>query len=314
MSGLTVEAPAKINLHLRVGEKQASGRHKLESLFVPLAFGDTLGVELLEGGGPPSIQTEGLPEPIPPEENILFRTAVLFGEKTGFRRRLGLKLVKRIPLGGGLGGGSSDAAALLGALNRLSGAALSRKRLMETAAELGSDVPFFLYGGPAWVSGTGESLEAADFPGGLAVVLVNPGFRSDTAEAYRRLDGYRLKRGIPPVEARPGENRRGTAVKDPRLWPYKNDFLEVFQEEPREDGDGKAYGAILAALRKAGADFSGLSGSGSTCFGIFMNGGKAKKTKRELSKTWNFVQMTFSLARLPEGVVKSRRIFKNFIF
>ncbi|MDR2370016.1 MAG: 4-(cytidine 5'-diphospho)-2-C-methyl-D-erythritol kinase, partial [Treponema sp.] len=225
MPGIRVEAPAKINLHLRIGQKRPDGYHELESLFVPLAFGDALSAELLDGEGPPVVRMEGIPGAgqIKPEENILFRAVSLFREKTAFNRKLHIEVLKRIPLGGGLGGGSSDAAALLAALNRLSGAGLSGEELREIAGKLGSDVPFFLFGGAALAGGRGEKLLPVDFPGGMSVVLVNPGFSSGTAGAYGRLDAYRQKRGISAAKtALPGEIA-GILKENPRDWPFTND-------------------------------------------------------------------------------------------
>jgi 4-diphosphocytidyl-2-C-methyl-D-erythritol kinase len=304
MLGITIEAPAKINLYLRIGQKRPDGYHELESLFVPLAFGDTLRVELLDGEGPPLIRMKGIGAGIRPEENILFKAVSLFRERTEFNRKLGIEVLKRIPLGGGLGGGSSDAAALLSALNRLSGAALSGEKLREIAEKLGSDVPFFLLGGAALAKGRGEKLLPVDFPGALFVVLVNPGFSSSTVQAYSDLDAYREKKGIPAAKTvLPVEIAR-MLRENPVNWPFENDFLPVFQEKEEENGEGTIYGEILSALKGAGADFSGLSGSGSTCFGIFTDGGKAEQAAEILSKVWTFVQLTFFLARNPDPVVQ----------
>jgi 4-diphosphocytidyl-2-C-methyl-D-erythritol kinase len=315
MPGLTAEAPCKINLHLRIGEKRADGFHDLESIFVPLAFGDTIRVSLPGGDGPPVIRMkgEGLPlvnkEEFPlSEENILFKTAVLFGESSGFTRKIAVTVVKRIPLGGGLGGGSSDAAALLVLLNHLGGTSLSREKLAELAEKLGSDVPFFLLGGAAWVSGRGERLLAAEFPAGMSVVLVNPGFPSDTALAYRLLDEYRLKNGFRPREVKTPGEYTGALGQNPRDWPFENDFLTVFPdftgENDKSPGAGAVYRKILSGLRGLGADFAGLSGSGSTCFGIFGDGGMAAEAVETLSKEWPFVRLTFFLARELQTVLQ----------
>jgi 4-diphosphocytidyl-2-C-methyl-D-erythritol kinase len=306
MAGIRVEAPAKINLHLRIGQKRPDGYHELESLFVPLAFGDTLDAELLDGQGPPIIRMEGISGAgrIRPEENILFKTVSLFREKTAFGRKLNIGVLKRIPLGGGLGGGSSDAAALLAVLNRLSGADLSGEELREIAEKLGSDVPFFLFGGAALAGGRGEKLLPVDFPGGMSVVLVNPGFSSSTAGAYSRLDAYRQKKGISAAKIALPAKIAGILKENPRNWPFVNDFLPVFQDTDGENREGMIYGKILSALSEAGADFSGLSGSGSTCFGIFTDGGKAEQAAKILSNVWTFVQLTFFLARKPDTVVQ----------
>ncbi|MDR1421218.1 MAG: 4-(cytidine 5'-diphospho)-2-C-methyl-D-erythritol kinase [Treponema sp.] len=308
MPGLTVEAPAKINLYLRIGERRADGYHGIESLFVPLAFGDTLRVGLLDGEGPPRVRMEGSPavRGLPPGDNILYAAFSLFREKTGFCRRLDIEVTKRIPMGGGLGGGSSDAAALLAALDRLSGAGLPGKDLRTMAEKLGSDVPFFLLGGAALAGGRGECLAPVDFPAGMPLVLVNPGFASDTAAAYRRLDRLRPEAPRKGSFQAAGETESDgdfagrAACLESRIagkmrdWPRGNDFLPVFRDDG-ENGDGAVYTEILSALDGAGADFSGLSGSGSTCFGIFTDGGRAETAADMLSKGWPFVRLTFSL-------------------
>ncbi|MDR0601176.1 MAG: 4-(cytidine 5'-diphospho)-2-C-methyl-D-erythritol kinase [Treponema sp.] len=294
MAGLTVEAPSKINLYLRIGERRADGYHELESLFVPLAFGDTLRIGFMDGEGRPCIRMGGAGAGfLRPGENILYTVFSLFREKTGFNRRLDIGVTKRIPVGAGLGGGSSDAAALLVALNRLSGAGLSGEDLRIMAEKLGSDVPFFLLDGAALAGGRGERLAPVDFPAGTPVVLVNPGFASDTAAAYRRLDRFRQDR-FPPEKGFSRAVSARIAGNGPRDWPWGNDFLPVFQNDG-ENGDGVVYTEILSALEGAGADFSGLSGSGSTCFGIFTDGGRAKRAAKILSKEWPFVRLTFSL-------------------
>jgi 4-diphosphocytidyl-2-C-methyl-D-erythritol kinase len=296
MPGLTIKAPGKINLHLRVKERRSDGYHGLESIFLALNFGDTLRFSLLDRAGVADIR--GL-ESLLPEENTVFRALALFRAETGFDRGLRVELEKRIPLGGGMGGGSSDAAVTLLALNELSGAALSAFRLAELAAELGSDVPFFLTGGAAWVSGRGELIQALPLPAGLPVVLVNPGFPSGTAGAFRLLD---LFREGPDCGEVPGPDRE-TLVKalgfPPREWPFFNDFLPVLSAGP-----GRVYRDILARLKALGADFAGLSGAGSTCFGVFTDGGRAEKAAESLLRDWPFVQVTFPLARSAQGVLK----------
>ena len=281
---LTVMAPAKVNLHLEVLDRLQSGFHNLESIFLALDFGDTLHFELTEGEKTAEIAMKGLDPGIPVEKNIIFRALDLFREKTGFDKALNIIVEKRIPAGGGLGGGSSDAAAALLALNRLAGFPLNRAALLETAAALGSDVPFFIYRtGAAKVTGCGDIIEPLEAPR-LFFVIVNPGFPSDTAAAYRLLDEYRIGFKIPHAEAR----RRGVEKKvfsDPARWSFKNDFLPVFGERERS-----VYNEIIGKLRELGAGFAGLSGSGSTCFGVFTERESAQRAADSLREMWNFVE------------------------
>jgi 4-diphosphocytidyl-2-C-methyl-D-erythritol kinase len=303
-------------VHLEVGDRRPDGYHFLDSIFLCLDFGDSLFVEEGERGG----AVEAVLEPeggadIPAEENLACRAAALFRESSGYDRGLRIRIVKRVPLGGGLGGGSSDAAAVLRALNLLSGAAYSRRGLALMAEWLGSDVPFFLSGGAALVSGRGERIRPLPpgsllgAPGGkprarpqappLGFLLVNPGFPSSTAAAFAQLDAYR---------AGPGAAKRGVSVEDaaeflagdPARWPYANDFLPVFRSAGAAGG---VYDRILDDLKARGAVFSGLSGAGSTCFGVFPHEGAILEAESTLKRHWPFVQPTFFLASMPPPVL-----------
>ena len=283
---LTVPAPAKVNLHLEVLDRLQTGFHNLESIFVALDFGDTLHFEPAENEKTAEITMKGLDLGLPLEKNIIFRSLGLFREKTGLEKGLNIMVEKRIPPGGGLGGGSSDAAAALLALNRLAGFPLDRAALLETAAVLGSDVPFFIYQtAAARVTGRGDIIEPVKAPR-LFFVLVNPGFPSDTAAAYRLLDEYRDKFKIPHAEAQSrGDGIEKEIFSDPAQWSFKNDFLPVFGERERS-----VYNEIIGKLRELGAGFAGLSGSGSTCFGVFTESGNAQRAADSLREMWNFVE------------------------
>jgi 4-diphosphocytidyl-2-C-methyl-D-erythritol kinase len=324
MAILSIEAPAKINLHLHVGNRRPDGYHDLESLFLALNFGDTLYFETPVTGRDEIIMdwnsSGGFAVPeLPPEKNIIRRALELFRSRTGAGRAFRVLCKKRIPPGGGLGGGSSDAAAVLRALNILEGTGLSPEELGVMAGELGSDVPFFLTGGAAWVSGRGERVNPLPVPPGLSIVLVNPGFPSPTAEAFRRLDGFREKTApgaedpVPPgAGALPAEERSrfggvreedidGILRSDPRNWPFRNDFTPVLTGGGRE---GAEYSRILRCLDRRGAGFSGISGAGSTCFGVFSSRETAKKAAVFLSEKWIFTELTFLLAFKANEVLK----------
>ncbi|MDR1024794.1 MAG: 4-(cytidine 5'-diphospho)-2-C-methyl-D-erythritol kinase [Treponema sp.] len=334
MRRIKVPSPCKINLHLSVGERRADGYHDLESIFQVLDFGDILGFELVEEDGvcelllaSPLLRTV---VPIPPEKNIVYQAVSLFRRRTGFDRGIRVSLEKRAPLGGGLGGGSSNAAAALGALDILAGTGLSLAELRDMALALGSDVPFFLAeapargessaaysrpghsaagrGGAAWVSGRGERIFPLGDPRSWPVVLVNPGFPSPTGEAFRRLDAWRSRldarrsRGGGSGEG-PGRGALiGALGAEPGDWPFWNDFFPVLAEGSGEDA--VVYRRIVSALRNSGAVFTGLSGAGSTCFGIFTDRGEAERAAHLLSDHWFFVYVTFFLARSAFGVLE----------
>ena len=237
----TIDAPCKINLHLAVGEKRPDGFHDLESLFVPLAFHDTLRLECGGRDGECSLEMnwdappDVIPPVIPMEKNLVFQAVSLFRERTGFKSGLFVRLDKRVPVGAGLGGGSSDAVSCLLALNALAGDVLSTEELEELAAVLGSDVPFFLNRGTdeicpsaAFVSGRGELVKPVKTPQGLWVLLVKPDFPSDTAEAFRLLDQERENMSPLVWENTPAEVLVRALEGAPEAWPFYNDFLPVF--------------------------------------------------------------------------------------
>ena len=308
-----IDAPCKINLHLGIGDRRPDGFHNLESLFACLALSDSLRFERAgnEGECLLSVDSEGsFAEPggeglISPENNLVYKAVSLFRERTGYADGLKVRLSKRIPVGAGLGGGSSDAASSLLAMNFLAGNPVSAEELREMAAVLGSDVPFFLSGGLAYVSGCGERIEPVVIPNAaffeqLAVVLVKPPFSADTAAAYRRLDQARengaFARASSGREMLPKETLIRCLAKDPITWHFYNDFLPV-------DGAG-VYETILGDLRKAGASFASLSGSGSCCFGIFTSKETAEKVANNLMGQRNFIKLTFFLAHKAKPVVK----------
>jgi 4-diphosphocytidyl-2-C-methyl-D-erythritol kinase len=326
MPQIRVEAPAKLNLHLGVGPGRPDGYHDIDGIFLALAFGDTLEFETVPSSAKTSISMNWrfLAEKtavldLPVEKNIIFRAVSLFRERTGYDRGLKITVEKRIPAGGGLGGGSSDAAATLLALNRLishgeaagkatdGGCPVTAETLAETGAALGSDVPFFLNIAAsatcaARVSGKGESVQPLAMPEeyrNLSFLLVNPGFPSDTASAYREIDRFRRTESphTPPqyIESRSLLTAHCSLLTaSPHDWPFFNDFLPVF--EASGSASGAVYREILTRLKETGAEFAGLSGSGSTCFGVFTSRAGASEAKKRLLKQWPLIIETFPLA------------------
>jgi len=273
---LTIFSPAKVNLHLAVKNRRDDGFHDLESIFLALNFGDLLHFNAMD-----TISDEISMGncPVTMLDNIIYKAITLFRQKTGFSLGLNVNVVKRIPLGGGLGGGSSNAAATLLALNKILGSqgeALSCEALLEMAAVLGSDVPFFIHETPAaMVCGRGEIIEPVDMPP-MFLVLVNPGFPSDTGRAFRLLDEKRI------ITKELTHRNTGSCG----LWQnFVNDFLSIFPEEEQ-----RIYNEIISALQSQGAQYANLSGSGATCFGIFEEEEQAQKAAKSLRGKWDFVE------------------------
>ncbi|HET9985467.1 MAG TPA: 4-(cytidine 5'-diphospho)-2-C-methyl-D-erythritol kinase [Longimicrobiales bacterium] len=255
---MKVRAAAKLNLHLSVLAREADGFHQLETVFCALELADDLDVELGEPGV--RLVVDG-PDLGPLDRNLVHRAAVAYFEAAGLPAAVDVRLVKRVPAGAGLGGGSSDAAATLRALDQLHGAALGAERLLQLAARLGSDVPFFLADAAlalAW--GRGERLLALPEPPRAPVLLAVPPFAVSTPEAFRALDEHRAAAWVPePRVHRAATFQTWTAL----AARATNDFEPVlFQRYP-------VLPALKAALLDAGAELALLTGSGSALFGIF---------------------------------------------
>lgn len=177
-------APAKINLSLRVLGRRADGFHDLESLMCPVSVFDTLEVTRRAEGGLEFVCDDAtLPTG---DDNLVVRAARLFGSACGVDLHARIALTKHIPHGAGLGGGSSDAATTLLALDRLFETRLSREAMAAMAAALGSDVPFFIYQSAAVIRGRGERVEPVAFPHALPLLLIKPPFGVPTPWAYSR--------------------------------------------------------------------------------------------------------------------------------
>lgn len=252
-------APAKINLVLRVRERDQTGFHRIETLFCALELADELTLDVEEGHGV-TLEVDG-PDLGPVDDNLAVRAARSFLDRAGVERAVAIRLKKRIPAGGGLGGGSSDAAAVLRTLARLVPGALSASDLHQVAAILGSDVPFFLRGDPIAVgSARGDVLSPAPRLPSVPVLLAFPPFPVSTRAAYGWLDAERAVGRDGPVAM--GE------VVPPASWAEagriaSNDFEgPVFERHPQ-------LRDVRDALKESGASVALLAGSGSTLFGIF---------------------------------------------
>ncbi|HEX2078423.1 MAG TPA: 4-(cytidine 5'-diphospho)-2-C-methyl-D-erythritol kinase [Longimicrobium sp.] len=254
-----VAAPAKVNLFLRILSREESGYHTLETLFCALSLADAVTVRRGESGI--RLQVEGGVDTGPPERNLCVRAATLFHAAMYERPRIDIHLTKRIPSAAGLGGGSSDGAATLRALNALYGEPFEQVALLRMAAELGSDVPFFLCGSPlalAW--GRGERLLALPPLAPRPVIVAHPGVAMPTAEAFRRLAQRREGQYEPDSRSLPLD-----ALRDWNAVAVlaENEFEEVVAEQI------PFIHLATSALRQGGARIAMMAGSGSSVFGVF---------------------------------------------
>ncbi|HET9977843.1 MAG TPA: 4-(cytidine 5'-diphospho)-2-C-methyl-D-erythritol kinase [Burkholderiaceae bacterium] len=172
-------APAKVNLFLHVVGRRADGYHLLQSVFVPIDWADTLHIERRADG---RLARHDLSQPLPADD-LTLQAARALQAATGCTQGADISIDKRVPSGAGLGGGSSDAATVLLALNRLWGLDLRREKLLKLAVTLGADVPFFVLGRPAFVEGIGERLTPVDVPP-LSLAVVKPAASLPTALVF----------------------------------------------------------------------------------------------------------------------------------
>lgn len=252
-------APAKVNLFLRVLGREESGYHALETLFCALSLADT--VRIRRGAPGIRLHVEGGVDTGPAERNLCVRAAERFYAGLGEAPSVDIHLTKKVPSAAGLGGGSSDGAAALRALNALHGEPLDRAALLRMASELGSDVPFFLCGSAlalAW--SRGERLLALPPLPPRPVIVAHPGVAMPTAEAFRRI-AERRGGGYAP-------DARSLALERLRDWDSvaalaENDFQAVVAEEI------PFIHLATSALRQGGARTAMMAGSGSSVFGVF---------------------------------------------
>ena len=282
---LRLHAPAKVNLFLRVLAREESGFHQLETLFVALEFGDHLEMEWAEEGI--VLETGGV-EVGPREDNLVYRAAEGYLNESGVVGGVRLFLEKNVPPGGGLGGGSSDAATTLMGLGTLFPDALGQEGLLRLAGALGSDVPFFLSPSSlalAWGRGT-RLLPLPPLPS-APVLLALPPIHVSTQEAFRLVarEMQQDPRVCPPGIYSPEDFSSWDRVG--RL--AGNDFEDVVLPEYPQ------LARIHAALRETGALFSLLSGSGSSLFGLFSEDEVAEGAKADLEIT--FPDTRFVLTR-----------------
>ncbi len=186
-------APAKLNLFLHVTGRRADGYHLLQSVFRFIDHGDTVWLGVRKDGQVRRL--EDIPG-VPEEQDLTVRAAKLLQQETGCPLGADIRLEKRLPMGGGLGGGSSDAATVLLALNRLWGLDLPRSRLQELALQLGADVPVFVFGQSAFAEGVGEKLAPIVLPPAWYVVLTPP-VSVATAVVFAAPE---LTRNTPPIK------------------------------------------------------------------------------------------------------------------
>jgi 4-diphosphocytidyl-2-C-methyl-D-erythritol kinase len=268
----TVFAPAKVNLCLHVLGKRTDGYHELAMLMQRVDLFDRLDIELVAGSDI-SVSCPGL-ELADGEQNIVEKAAQMFLAHVDMRQGVSIKMDKHIPAAAGLGGGSSDAAAVLEALNELLGTCLSRTELIELGGRLGADVPFFLYKKTAWATGSGGQFEA--WPGlpPIWLVLVNPGIAVSTTWVFRNF----------------GLTHPWSIAKIPRFPDGTSDLVRLLHNDLEVVTCQRhpVITTIKERLVVSGAVGALMSGSGPTVFGLFDEHSRAVKVAQSLSMETNW--------------------------
>jgi 4-diphosphocytidyl-2-C-methyl-D-erythritol kinase len=286
MRRIALKAYAKINLGLKILGRRDDGYHELRTVYQSISLADRVEVGLDSRMGEVRLEATGFSVPAG-RENLAVRAAEAALQELGLRRRVLISLQKRIPPGSGLGGASSDAAAVLRALVRLSGKRIPSHRLLHLAAELGSDVPFFLIGGRCLGVGRGEEVyPLAEVPRQTVVALF-PGEGVSTAEAYRLLQAPRLT----AVLARPTiELFGGAAMGDGARLP-DNDFESLILPRFPQLAEAKRI------MQRSGARVAALSGSGSALFGLFADRGRAQRAALRIRQLGSQVFLARTISR-----------------
>ena len=283
MSSVCVEAAAKINLFLDVLGKRGDGYHDIVTVMQEIDLCDTVTVsEQRTGGIKLTLRHRGKTGITPFMEtgskNLACRAAKLFMEGSGIKKGIGIYLEKRIPAGAGLGGGSSDAAAVLKGLNRLWKAGFSDADLAKMGARIGMDVPFFIRGGTALATGRGDIVTPVMSRVRFRVILVDPGFSFSTKSAYESVGRRnRSAKGFPCVKILLDCLRTGN------IGLLANNLYNIFEKAIDIKYKGYLEG-VKEMLESTGAAGTLMTGSGSVVYGIYDERGEAQRAYKIVRK------------------------------
>ena len=267
---IVLDAPAKVNLFLDITGRLENGYHTLNTVMQQISLADRVEITAEQGDGC-IIQCSNPAIPCD-ERNIAFKACKAFMEAVGEKAKITVSIDKRIPVEAGLGGSSTDGAAVLRGLNILYGQPLTAEQLCEAGARLGADVPFCLTGGTAVCTGIGDKCKKIPTPENLFFVIIKPDFANNTGEAYRLYDRKPL-----PVnkdfDAFVNLLEKGEAAQE------AGKMYNVFQRLYNDDRIEKT----VCDLLEAGATGACMSGSGSAVFGVFDSAEAAEKAAEKLN-------------------------------
>jgi 4-diphosphocytidyl-2-C-methyl-D-erythritol kinase len=277
MNGLKLRSPAKINLYLEITGKRPDGYHFLETIFQEMSLYDELHIEKKSS---PGIEITSNSKDIPCDaRNLVFRASEAFFKAAQVQAGVSIHIEKSIPVAGGMGGGSSNAASALMGLEKLFGIELEKSSRHSIARSLGADVPFFLHGGTALGRGIGDELEEISCQKSFHVLLVNPNFKIATADVYRglKLDLTGVQSGISLM--RSALEKGDVNLLAQRLFNRLEDVVFLKFPEIKKIKDSLIRWGALGAL---------LSGSGSTLFALTDSPEKAEKLRDQVNANFDF--------------------------
>jgi len=276
-----VQSFAKVNLYLKIGKKQKSGYHALESVMQFVQLHDSMRFEKTAAG----ITVESNNPDLRDENNLAYKAALLLKEKYKVNKGVHIYVEKNIPISAGLGGGSSNAAYTLVTLNKLWGLKLTQAQLMKLGMALGSDVPFFIGGNAALVQGIGDKVKPLKKSNSLNIVLVNPGIKVETKKAYADLDRQKKR---PESKAKIKDLIKALEAKEIKKLSQNihNDFDELTQKKY------PIIKEIKTNMRRNDALSTVVTGSGPTVLGVFESIYTAREAYFKLKDLYPFVYLT----------------------
>jgi 4-diphosphocytidyl-2-C-methyl-D-erythritol kinase len=282
----SIAAPAKINLSLKVVGRRADGYHLIDSAVAPIGLYDDIHIDVGSAGRTEVSISCDPPDAAPSDDtNLAARAAKLFLSAVGTAARVSIRIAKRIPAGAGLGGGSSDAAAVLRTLNVMSGRPLPEAELAASALSLGADVPLFLFGRPARMRGIGEILEPHAVHFARPVVIAHSGMPLSTASVYAKYDDL-LTMSAPVSIVR-------ASGREPLRTILLNDLeAAAFRVQP-------GLQSLKRRLCSLGAEGVLMTGSGSAIFGIWQHWDDASASAERLRSAGIWARVVRILDRVP---------------
>jgi len=276
---MKILSPAKVNLSLLIGKLRADGYHDIQTVFQAVDVSDTIEIKEIRRGIEIFCSSPGVPAG---SSNLAYRAAELIQKKAKTKQGIRITITKKIPVSGGLGGGSSNASAVLLALNKLWSLGLNEDALMAIAGRIGADAPFFIRSGTAFASGKGEKLEFLPAAAGW-LILANPGIKVSTAWAYGAWDRFSVanRKKLLTQKHRNIKIIVNLLKKSPGLMIpgryFFNDFESIVID--RFPGIGK----LKSSLNSFGATGALMTGSGSTVFGLAPTRAAAEKISKKLA-------------------------------